>query len=167
MTDPFLGEIRMFSFAGPPQGWALCNGQTMSITGNQPLFSLLGTNYGGDGRTTFALPDLRNSAPMHVDPTHGTRNLGEKGGEAAHTLLSSEVPRHTHVVSAFTTASTSLPAGARWAALTQPGYAATPDTAMSAAAISNAGGSQPHQNMPPYLVITFAIATVGIFPSRN
>jgi microcystin-dependent protein len=164
MTDSFLGEIRMFSFAAAPRGWALCNGQTMSINQNQALFSLLGTSYGGDGRTTFALPDLRNSAPMHVDPTH---YLGEKGGEAAHTLLASEMPGHTHIVSTRTTASTSLPAGARWAALPQPAYAATSDVAMSAAAIGNAGSSQPHENMPPYLVITFAIAVVGIFPSRN
>lgn len=167
MTDPFLGEIRMFSFAGPPRGWALCNGQLLPINQNAALFSLLGTSYGGNGQTTFALPDLRNSAPMHVDPTHGTHSLGEKGGEAAHTLLASEMPGHTHIVSTRTTASTSSAAGASWAALPQPAYAATADVAMSAAAFSNAGANQPHENMPPHLVISFAIATVGIFPSRN
>ncbi|MDT4925787.1 MAG: hypothetical protein QOG01_3500 [Pseudonocardiales bacterium] len=168
MTDPFIGEIRMFGFAGVPQGWSLCNGQTMLIAQNQPLFALLGTTYGGDGRTTFSLPDLRNSAPMHVDLTPGTtHNLGEKAGEATHVLLPSKMPVHTHVVTTRTTVSTSSPNGASWAALPQPAYAATADVAMSAAAFSNAGANQPHENMPPHLVISFAIATVGIFPSRN
>jgi microcystin-dependent protein len=167
MTEPFIGEIRMFGFTGVPQGWSLCNGQPMPIAQYQALFSLLGTTYGGNGQTTFNLPDLRNSAPMHVDLTNGTHNLGERGGEATHALLAAEMPSHTHVVSTRTTASTSSPNGAGWAALPQPAYAATADVAMSAAAISTVGASQPHDNMPPYLVISFAIATVGIFPSRN
>jgi microcystin-dependent protein len=164
---PFLGEIRMFSFDFVPKGWARCTGELMPINQNQALFSLLGTQYGGDGRTTFALPDLRDSAPMHFDPTNGTQQIGERGGEAAHTLTLSETPAHTHAVSSRSTPSTGSPTNAMWASASAPAYGATPDVTMAASALTPTGGSQPHENRPPFLVIVFGIAISGIFPSRN
>jgi microcystin-dependent protein len=157
----------MFSFDFPPEGWARCAGQLLAINQNQALFSLLGTTYGGDGRTTFALPDLRDRAPMHFDPSGGTRVMGETGGESTHTLTPAELPTHTHAVFARPVGLTASPENAQWAGGIREAYAATPDTTMSAAAISSAGSGQPHENRPPYLVIQFGIATQGIFPSRN
>jgi microcystin-dependent protein len=165
MSEQFLGEIRMFSFNFPPRGWATCNGALLPINQNQALFSLLGTMYGGDGRTTFALPDLRDRAPMHLNGVNHL--LGQAGGEAAHVLSTSELPSHTHVVSARATASTGSPSGALWAAGSQPGFAAAPNTAMAAAAVAPSGGGVAHDNMPPFLVIKFGIAITGIFPSQT
>jgi microcystin-dependent protein len=167
MSEPYVGEIRTFAFNFAPKGWMLCQGQTLSIAQNQVLFALLGTTYGGDGRTTFRLPDLRDRAPMHFDPTNGTRVLGESGGEATHQLTVTELPGHAHTVSARPSAASGSPAGALWAGSAKTAYAATPTTAMGPAALAPAGSGQPHENMPPYLVLNFAIATVGIFPSRN
>jgi microcystin-dependent protein len=164
MSEQFLGEIRMFSFNFPPRGWATCNGALMPINQNQALFSLLGTVYGGDGRTTFALPDLRDRAPMHFDVHHP---LGQAAGEATHLLSTAELPSHTHVVIARATASTVSPSGASWAGGSQPGFAAAPNTAMAAAAVSASGGGVAHDNMPPFLVIKFGIAITGIFPSQT
>jgi microcystin-dependent protein len=164
MSEQFLGEIRMFSFNFPPRGWAICNGALMSINQNQALFSLLGTVYGGDGRTTFGLPDLRDRAPMHVDVNHP---LGQAGGEATHPLSTAELPSHTHVVSARATASTASPSAALWAAGSQPGFAASQNTTMAAAAVASSGGGSAHDNMPPFLVIKFGIAITGIFPSQT
>ena len=164
MSEAFLGEIRMFSFDFAPKGWLLCMGQTLSINQNQALFSLLGTTYGGDGVTTFRLPDLRDRAPLHFGPGY---TQGQVAGEATHVLTQNEMPNHTHTASARAGASTPSPAGAVWAGSAKTAFATSPTTAMSSAALAPSGNNQPHDNMPPYLVITFGIATQGIFPSRN
>jgi microcystin-dependent protein len=166
MAEPFLAEIRMMSFNFAPKGWAMCNGQFLPINQNQALFSLLGTTYGGNGQTNFALPDLRGRVPTH---TGGTGHfLGEAGGEQAHTLLTAEIPQHVHVASATNAnGTTGIPGGAVLGALnnayTQPAQV----TPLNPGSISNAGGGQSHQNMQPYLTINFSIALQGIFPSRN
>jgi microcystin-dependent protein len=159
-----MGEIRTFAFDFAPRGWALCQGQTMPINQYQALFALLGTTYGGDGVITFKLPDLRDRAPVHVGPGY---SQGQVGGEAAHQLTQAETPNHGHTVSAHPTATTASPAGALWAGSAKTVFATSPTTQMSAAAVASAGNDQPHDNMPPYLVLNFAIATTGIFPSRN
>jgi len=163
-----MSEIKIMSFGFPPKGWAQCNGQLMPISQNQALFSLLGTNFGGDGRTTFALPNLQGRNPMHMGGGH---TLGEPGGEAAHTLNMSEMPQHTHTAYAANVASTSgSPSGGR--ALSQSKganlyAAATNLTTMAPNALGNVGGSQAHPNMQPYLVLNFCIALQGIFPSQT
>jgi len=164
MSDPFIGEIKMISWNFAPKGWAFCNGQLLPINQNQALFSLLGTMYGGDGRTTFALPDLRGRSPVHMG---SGLTQGEKGGETAHTLIMSEMCAHTHVAQASSGAPTQgTPANNVWAAL--PGsYSASPNATMNQTSDAPAGGSQPHENMQPYLVINFIIALIGIYPSRN
>ena len=164
MSDPFLGEIKIISWNFAPKGWAFCNGQLLPISQNQALFSILGTTYGGDGRVNFALPNLQGRSPVHVG--NGI-NLGERGGEIAHTLSISELPGHTHGVAASSAApSFSSAAGNLWCV--NPGlYNATSDTAMNPADITVTGGSQPHANMSPYLVLNFVIALQGIFPSQN
>jgi microcystin-dependent protein len=168
VSEPFLGEIRLMSFAFPPKGWAQCNGQQLPINSNQALFSLLGTTYGGDGRTTFALPDLRGRVPVHAG---AGRTLGDRGGEEAHTLSLAELPAHTHPVGpAAATATTSL-AGPSVTLGTSNGAAAygPPQSlvAMDPAGLGTSGGSQPHPNMAPSLTLGFCIALQGIFPSRN
>ena len=164
MATPFLAEIRMFAFNFPPRGWALCNGQLLPINQNQALFSLMGTMYGGNGATNFALPDLRGRTPISFG---GGFVQGQSGGEEAHTVTISEMPSHTHIVSAGNSAAnTPSPAGAFFAQ-NAGAYAAAPNSSMSPDTATNAGGSQPHANMGPYQVISFAIALVGIFPSRN
>ena len=166
MAEPFLAEIRIMSFSFPPKGWALCNGQLLPINQNQPLFSLLGTTYGGDGRVNFALPNLQGRSPIHVGSGH---TLGEMGGEQAHTLNISEVPTHVH--SATGTSSTAnmqtTPANNVWAPQEANPYGVTPDTTMSPASVANAGGSQTHLNMQPFLTLNFCIALQGIFPSQT
>ena len=165
MAQPFLSEIRIMSFVFPPQGWALCNGQFLPINQNQALFSLLGTTYGGNGQTTFALPDLRGRVPIHMGGGH---TLGEKGGEPAHTLTQSEMPMHIHGFNGTTTdTDTNLTPGNLLGTVTDLYTAFAAPVALNAASISNVGGSQAHQNMQPYLVLTFCIALIGIFPSRN
>ncbi len=165
MATPFVGEIKIVTFGFPPKGWAFCNGQLLSIAQNQALFSLLGTTYGGDGRTNFALPNLQSRMPIHVGNGFAQ---GATGGEVNHTLVTQEMPSHTHVaqgVSANATSATA--AGETWAVSTQNPYNATPNTTLGPAAAASAGGGQPHPNMPPYLVLNFVIALSGIFPSRN
>ncbi|MBV6714118.1 phage tail protein [Paenibacillus chitinolyticus] len=166
MSEPFVGEIRLFANNYAPRGWAFCEGQTLSINGNQALYSLIGTVYGGDGRTNFQLPDLRGRVPIHVSPTNP---LGQSAGEAAHTLTVNEMPAHTHQVSASgNPGSTFAPAANVWAdetALYEP--LSDPTVPMNAGTISVAGQSQPHNNMQPYLVANYAIALVGIYPSRS
>lgn len=172
MSEPFLSEIRMMSFNFPPKGWAFCNGQLLPINQNQALFSLLGTAYGGDGRTNFALPDLRGRVPMHVGQEIG--GVGGTGGQETVTLTQAQLPAHAHALQATTALATSgSPAGAlpgKKGRLGRDLYA-IPDAqklvALNANAVTSRGGSQPHQNMQPYLTINFAIALQGIFPSPN
>jgi microcystin-dependent protein len=169
MGQPFLGEIKIMSFSFAPQpGWAMCNGQFLPINQNQALFSLLGTMYGGNGQTTFALPDLRGQVPIHIG---GKFTLGQAVGEPFHTLTIAELSTHVHALSGTSTAASQpVPTGALLAttAATDPIYAgASSLVAMSATALGNTGGSQPHENRQPYLVLNFCIALQGIFPSRN
>jgi microcystin-dependent protein len=172
MSEPFLGEIKIIGFNYAPHGWAFCNGQFLPINQNQALFSILGTTYGGNGQTTFALPDFRGRVPFHFG---GGMNLGELGGEQAHTLTQSEMPAHNHIPQASNTSgnlafpATLSPVAAHniWAISTQNPYQATSNAAMDPAAVSNTGGSQAHNNMQPYLVLNFIIALIGIFPTQN
>jgi microcystin-dependent protein len=171
MAEPFLSEIRIFSFGFPPKGWALCNGQLLPINQNQALFSLLGTTYGGDGRVNFGLPDLRARVSIHMGSGH---TLGERGGEQAHTLTLSELPTHVHSTTASSTLAlqgtgntpnnTKILGGAKASFLYGP---ATGLVAMDPREISTVGGSQAHLNMQPFLVLNFSIALQGIFPSQN
>ena len=166
MAEPFLSEIRMMSFVFAPKGWALCNGQLLPINQNQALFSLLGTTYGGNGQTNFALPDLRGRAPIHVGNGH---TLGERGGEQAHTLTSAEMPMHTHTLQSGSGGTPSTnPNGALLGPAAVASYGPPQSlVAMNPASVTNTGGSQAHLNMAPSLTISFCIALQGIFPSPN
>ena len=166
MAEPFLAEIRLMSFVFAPKGWALCNGQLMPINQNQPLFSLLGTTYGGDGRVNFALPDLRARTPIHVGSGH---TLGERGGEQAHLLTTAELPIHTHLVNASSVATngSSTPNGNFLGGGNNVYSNIGGLTTLNPATVTNTGGGQPHQNMQPYLALSFCIALQGIFPSPN
>ncbi|MDR7316995.1 tail fiber protein [Brevibacillus nitrificans] len=173
MGEPFLGEIRMFAQNFAPKGWAMCNGQLLPINQYQALFSLLGTTYGGNGQTTFALPNLKGRAPVHYGQGTSLSHipLGDMRGEEAHTLTISEMPAHTHTVNVSSGAAQKVsPSGSFWAAR-ENSYATVdssiPDMGLSPIAVATAGGSQPHQNMQPYTVMNFCIAIEGIFPSRN
>ena len=162
--EPFIGEIRLMSFGFAPRNWAQCNGQLLPINQNQALFSLLGTTFGGDGRVTFALPDLRGRVPIHVGSGH---TLGERGGEQAHTLTLAELPEHTHVLHATSaTGDTPIAPGNLLADSPSQLYAAPGNlTALSPTSVTNVGGSQAHLNMQPFLTLDFGIALIGIFPS--
>lgn len=165
MAEPFLSEIRIMSFSFAPKGWAMCNGQLLPINQNQALFSLLGTTFGGDGRLNFALPDLRGRTPIHVGSGH---TLGERGGEQAHTLSQSETPQHTHFVNASSADGNTNVAGAAVLAPAANVYGAPGSlTTVTPETVTNVGGSQAHQNMQPFLTLTFCIALQGIFPSPN
>ena len=165
MSEPFIGEIKVISFNFPPSGWAFCNGQLLQINQNQALFSILGTTYGGDGRVTFALPNFQGRMPIHQGQGF---TLGQRGGEVAHTLTINELPAHNHPALAAPTADAASPSGTVWApAEGALEYEPAPNTMMSPNAIGNVGGSQPHQNEAPYLVLNFIIALQGIFPSQN
>jgi microcystin-dependent protein len=175
MTDPFLAEIRIFGGGFAPRGWALCNGQLLSISQNTALFALLGTTYGGNGQTTFALPNLQGAVPMQQGqgPGLSQRWLGETGGEPYVTLLTSEMPAHTHAASAVDGGgNVTTPNNAVWASAlvgrvgTNMYATGAPNQMMSTSSVGVAGGSQPHNNMPPYLTLTFIIALEGIFPAR-
>ena len=173
MSDPFIGEIRMFAGNFAPRGWAFCWGQLQSISENDALFTLLGTTYGGDGQTTFALPDLRGRIPVGQGqgPALTNRIIGQQYGAEEVVLLSSQMPGHTHALVASGTAATaSSPAGAVVAA--QPNDlvfigGVTPTVLMRTDLVAPDGGSQPHDNMAPYLCLNFIIALFGIFPSRS
>ncbi|MDQ6530992.1 tail fiber protein [Flavobacterium sp. LHD-85] len=169
MATPYLGEIRIVSFNFAPKGWALCNGQFLPINQNQALFSLLGTMYGGNGQTTFALPNLKGRTPIHFGNGH---TIGEQGGEEAHTLSVSELPQHTHVLQAKTdSVSTNIPSSSNLLANTAPNLVYSGQsqnfTSMNSGSLSSVGGSQPHLNMQPFLTLNFCIALQGIFPSPN
>lgn len=174
MSDQFVGEIRVFGFNFAPKDWAFCNGQLLPIGQNTALFSLLGTFYGGDGRTTFALPNLQGSmaVDMGQGPGLSPRYLGETGGERAVTLTVGELPQHTHAVLASPTSNEASPAGAVFGGAARghsPAYAAAGTGAvnMSAGAVAQTGGGQPHDNMSPYLALNFCIALQGVFPPRG
>jgi len=165
MAEPFLSEIRLFSFGFPPKGWALCNGQLLPINQNQALFSLLGTTYGGDGRVNFALPNLQGYTPIHMGAGH---TLGERGGEQAHTLSISEVPTHTHQLNGTSTAASTNSATGSYLGVVNNGYSPAQNlVALGSAALANVGGSQAHLNMQPFLVLNFCIALQGLFPSQT
>ncbi len=173
MSDPFVAEIRIFAGTFAPTGWAFCNGQLMPIAQNTALFSLLGTMYGGNGQTNFALPDLRQRAPLQAGQGAGLtlRDQGEQGGEATHTLLASELPAHSHNIHASSAvASTTVANGNMLATANAPNPPYHEPNAMAdmgAGVLTGAGGSVPHENMQPYLALTFIIALQGIFPPRG
>ena len=173
MADPFIGEIKMFAGNFPPRGYAFCDGQLISIAQNTALFSLLGTQYGGDGQTTFALPDLRGRVPLHQGqgPGLSPRSIGEQIGSETVTLTASQMPFHTHAQVASTNTSSPAfgPSSAPGAATVIAAFygSGSPQIDMAAAAVDATGGSQPHDNMAPYETLSFVIALQGIFPSRN
>ncbi len=163
MTEPFIGEIQIFPFGFAPRGWAQCNGQLLPINQYQALFALLGTTYGGNGQTTFALPDLRGRVPAGVG---GGFVQGERAGEEVHTLTLNEMPSHAHQAFASSApASSPNPSGAAWANMGADAYDASANAPMARNAVAPAGGGQPHENRSPYLTLNFCIALVGIFPS--
>jgi len=166
MAEPFLSEIKIVSFNFPPKGWALCNGQLLPINQNQALFALLGTTYGGNGQTNFALPNLRGRVPIHMGSGH---NLGEAAGTTAVTINIQQLPTHTHALNANTsTGNATTPNATLLAKAPANTYGpAASLAAMNPQSVTNVGGSQPHNNMMPYLVLNFIIALQGIFPSRN
>ena len=182
MSEPFIGEIQMFGFTFPPRGWADCNGQLLPIAQNTALFALLGTTYGGDGRTTFGLPDLRGRVPIHTGTGPGLANraLGSRGGNESETLNTGQIPAHTHIATSQARAVT--PAGNSndaannfWADdagvssgtyHTGPANATMNNDAITTS-VQSTGGGMSHNNMQPYLTVRFCIALTGIFPSRN
>ncbi len=172
MSEPFLAEIRIVGFNFAPRSWAFCDGQILPINQNQSLYSLLGTTYGGDGRTSFALPDLRGRTPIHVGSSNGTtHNQGQKSGEETHSLSVSEMPSHRHDfrgtsanANANTASGNKL---ARSAVALYSSLAAGRGTAMRSDVITNTGSGQGHENMQPWLAVNFCIALQGLFPSRN
>lgn len=176
MSEPFLAEVRIVGFNFAPRGWAFCDGQILPINQNQSLYSLLGTTYGGDGRTSFALPDLRGRTPIHVGSSNGgaLHTEGQKSGEETHTLSAAEMPQHDHILNATNDAANQpspqnhLPA--QVAAGVDFVYSSASDNldvSLNSASIANVGGGQAHNNMQPYLALNFCIALRGLFPSRN
>jgi microcystin-dependent protein len=172
MADPFVAEIRIFPFNFAPTGWAFCAGQLLPISQNTALFSLLGTTYGGDGKSTFALPNMQGNAPMHPGqgPGLSLHDLGETGGSDTVSLLESEIPSHSHTLRAdiLDIADTNVVSPNASLALSSGGtlYQSAPNGNLSANAIAPAGGDQPHNNLQPYLTLNFCIALQGIFPPR-
>ena len=165
MSEPFLAEIMIVGFNFPPRGWAYCDGQILPINQNQSLFSLLGTTYGGDGRTSFALPELRGRSPIHVGGGH---NLGQKSGEDGHTLTVGEIPQHTHVAQASSSsADAPVPSDTLLAAVNNMYHVPQDLVTLGAGTVAEAGSSQSHDNMQPYLALNYCIALQGLFPSRN
>jgi|SRR5712664_988522 len=174
MADPFVAEIRIFPFYFAPKGWASCNGQILPISQNTALFSLLGTTYGGDGKSNFALPNMQGNAPMHPGqgPGLSLHDLGETGGSETVTLLQSEIPAHSHNVTASLVDATARSPGGQWVAsgvginMYAPASGA-PLVQLNPSAVTPAGGDQPHNNMMPYLTLNFCIALQGVYPPRT
>jgi microcystin-dependent protein len=171
-AEPYIGQIMPFAGTFAPSGWALCDGSLLPISQYDALFSLIGTTYGGDGQTTFALPDLRSRVPIHQGQGPGLSNyvLGENGGAEAVTLLTTQMPMHTHPAMGNSDAGTSAdPTGGVWASGPTSTYiaGASADTNMNPTAISGSGGGQPHDNMLPFLALNFCIALEGIYPSQS
>ena len=165
MSDPYLSEIRLMSFNFAPRGWAQCNGQFLPINQNQALFALLGTTYGGNGQTTFALPNLQGKVPLHVGSGH---TLGESAGSSSVTITQQQLAQHIHALQATNSNGNFLdPAGAVLAALNNAYGGPANLTTLHTSSITNVGGSQAHNNMQPYLVLNFCIALQGVFPSPN
>jgi microcystin-dependent protein len=171
MAEPFLSEIRIFSFGFAPKGWATCNGQLLPINQNQALFSLLGTTFGGNGQTNFSLPNLQGRVAFHFGASF---SLGQVGGEETHTLTQQEMPTHLHALAAGSNASSAAagqanPVGNYLANSGKTAFSTVqqPNSLMAPGTVSNVGGSQPHENRSPYLTLNFCIALQGIFPSRN
>jgi microcystin-dependent protein len=173
MADPFIGEIKLVPYNFAPLGWALCQGQILSISQNTALFSLLGTMYGGNGQTTFALPDLRGRAIVHVGQGPGLSDYvqGEVAGQETVTLQAVNMPLHSHTVAVDTAAPSDVDPSLKYAATAGSGignaYGTAPTGTMPANSISNAGGGQPHENRQPHLTLNYIIATQGVFPQRN
>jgi microcystin-dependent protein len=177
MSDAYLGEIRMFAGTFAPSGWALCNGQLLSISQNSALFSILGTSFGGDGVSTFGLPNLQSRVPIHQGQGQGLSpyTVGQTGGSEQVTLLTNQMPTHTHTVNASNTSASASTASGNLPATVEPPrgqdtskiYGTSAATTMAANMIGAAGGSQPHANIQPYQCVTFIIALQGIYPSRG
>ncbi len=171
MAEPFIGQIVMFAGNFAPRGWALCDGQLLPISQYSALFSILGTTYGGDGRTTFGLPELRGRAPIHAGTGPGLtpRRLGQRAGEESVTLNATQIPSHTHTLNgAGVAANATNPAGGMLAETREDSYAGAQQVApMASATVAATGGGQAHNNMPPYTVVNYIIALQGIFPSRS
>lgn len=170
MAQPYIGEIRVVTFSFAPVNWAFCDGSLQSISQNITLYQLIGTTYGGDGTNTFALPNLRSRTPIHAGTLNGNNyTVGQAAGEENVTVTTSQLPQHTHILSASTnTGTVNSPKGNIWASSSQLPYAdKTPTVAMSPAAVGNAGNSLPHDNLSPYLAINFIIALNGIYPSQG
>lgn len=170
MSEPFLAEIRIVGFNFAPRGWAFCDGQLLPINQNQSLYSLLGTTYGGDGRTSFALPDLRGRVPIHVGASNGVQHtLGQRSGEETHTLSAAEMPQHDHALQASNDAGNqNSPGGNVFANSGTNTYGApTSLVSLNSGTVTNVGGGVAHENMQPYLALNFCIALQGLFPSRN
>ena len=172
MSEPFLAEVRLVGFNFAPRGWAFCDGQVLPINQNQSLYSLLGTTYGGDGRTSFALPDMRGRCAVHRGDNGGLDvALGQKGGQETHTLTSAEMPSHNHSEHAASTdasAGSDDPAGGVLANNGANNFSSgNPNASLGSVTIANAGGGQAHENMQPFLALNYCIALRGLFPSRN
>lgn len=172
MGQPFIGEIRMFGGSFAPAGWAMCQGQTIPISQNDTLFNLIGTTYGGDGQETFNLPNLSGRVPIHAGTNAGTTfQIGEAAGVEQVTLTTQQIPQHTHPFICSTAAATDAAAGQNVIpanSIQVKIYTPSPNTAtMNAGSLQNAGGNQPHENMMPFLVVTFIISLFGIFPTPN
>lgn len=165
MGTPYLSEIRIFSFDFAPKGWAFCNGQLLPLNQNQALFALIGTYYGGNGTTNFQLPNLQGRMAVHMGNGFV---IGDMGGSAAVTLITDQLPAHTHQTSGVSnTANLAAPTSDTWAASVDQPYASGPNVPMNAASVSSTGGGQPHSNVAPCLTLNYCIALQGIFPSRN
>ncbi|WP_217177052.1 phage tail protein [Streptomyces sp. AC495_CC817] len=171
MSEAFLGEIRIFAGTFAPVGWEFCDGRLVSIAENDALYALVCTTYGGDGVNTFALPDLRGRSAVHTGTMQSDGRVyqpGQRGGAESVTLTLPQLPMHSHTAVAATSADSTGPAGRRWAAQAPLAYSSTaPATPLAADAVHPAGNSMPHDNMPPYLAVSFIICTSGIFPSQN